>query len=166
GDLGESALGLSLLRQGFRLDEGVSDSSDPARKARQAAIKRHLVPVPRVLAGRMIGLSKFATAMIDINERLATELWHISGDSKRGAVIQAELLPVAPAVRHLGVAGGETDPVLLALESGEEYELAFCSPPEAVERIREMSQELQLPITRIGEMTGEPGLFIERDGQK
>jgi thiamine-monophosphate kinase len=165
GELGGSALGLSLLRQGFRLDEAAGDSSDQVGRARQAAIKRHLIPVPRVLAGRMIGVGGLASAMIDISDGLATDLGHIAEASKCGAVIHCELLPVGQAVRQLHDAGGEIDPVELALKSGEEYELVFCSPPEAIERIREMSRELQLPITRIGEMIGEPGLFIERDDQ-
>src|SRR5215813_7988289 len=165
GDLGNSALGLSLLKRGFRSDESVSDSSDRISRAIQAAIKRHLIPAPRVLAGRMLGLGGLATAMIDISDGLGTDLGHIAEDSKCGAIIHAELLPIARAVRDLSRAGGETDPVELALESGEEYELAFCSPPEASERIREMSRELQLPITRIGEMIGESGLYIQRDGQ-
>jgi len=163
GQVGNSALGLSLLNQGFRLDEAAGDSSDKVSRARQAAIERHLVPTPRVLAGRMIGLRGIATAMIDISDGLATDLGHIAEDSKCGAVIHAELLPIAQALRDLSPSGGETDPVDLALESGEEYELAFCSPPETAEQIREMSKELQLPITRIGEVISESGLFIERD---
>jgi thiamine-monophosphate kinase len=165
GELGGSALGLSLLEQGCRLNHLGPDGADRASRARQAAIRRHLVPDPRVQAGLIIGREGLATAMIDISDGLATDLGHIAEQSKAGATIHAALLPVAPSVTDLASAGTQIDAVSLALASGEEYELAFCSPPQNLDRIREFSERIQLPITRIGEITPGPGLFIDRDGQ-
>ena len=164
GDLGGSGLGLTLLGQGFKL---VDDSRplDQLNSARQAAIMRHLAPAPRVQAGRMLGFEGLATAMIDISDGLATDLGHIAEDSNCGAVIHGELIPLAQALKDLSSTGMEIDSVKMALQSGEEYELAFCSPADNVDRIRDLSETLELPITRIGEIIREPGLYIEQDGQ-
>ena len=113
----------------------------------------------------MIGREGLATAMIDVSDGLATDLGHIMEQSKAGAIIHVGLLPVARSVSDLASAATQIDAVSLALASGEEYELAFCSPAQNLDRIRELSERIQLPITRIGEVTPGPGLFIERDGQ-
>jgi len=162
GELGGSALGLSLLRRGYRLGVEGGNQEDAAR---QAAITRHLFPEPRVMAGQMIGQARLATAMIDISDGLATDLGHIAEDSNCGAVIHGELIPLAQALKDLSSTGMEIDSVKMALQSGEEYELAFCSPADNVDRIRDLSETLELPITRIGEIIREPGLYIEQDGQ-
>jgi thiamine-monophosphate kinase len=165
GDLGGSALGLSLLMQGFRLGVAGDEPADQASRARQAAIRRHLMPAPQVRAGRLIGLEGLATALIDISDGLATDLAHLAQESKCGAVIDASLLPVAQPARDLMSTSHSTDLVDLALTSGEEYELLFCSPPQHSVRIRDMAENLELPITRIGEVTDESGLFIVLDGK-
>jgi thiamine-monophosphate kinase len=160
GELGASALGLSLLKEGLRPG---APAAAPEDMARQAAIRRHLVPEPRVMAGRMIGLAGVATAMIDISDGLATDLGHIVEDSKCGMVIRGSLLPVARPLIELSSSRAKEDPLHLALESGEEYELAFCARPEAVACVRDLSDDLELPITLIGEVIQDRGLFIELD---
>jgi thiamine monophosphate kinase len=54
--------------------------------------------------------------------------------------------------------------MLAAVSGGEDYELLFASRSEdKVERLR---GRLDLPITRIGEMTDEEGVaLVGRDGQ-
>jgi thiamine-monophosphate kinase len=164
GELGGSALGLSLLKEGFRLSDGVDDVGE---RARQTAIRRHLFPEPRVRAGQMIGQARLATAMIDISDGLATDLGHIAEDSKCGVVVHGRLLPVAgPLIELWSSTEGEKDPLHVALESGEEYELAFCSRPEAASSVRDLSDGLKLPITMIGEVTEGQGLMLELDGQR
>jgi thiamine-monophosphate kinase len=160
GELGASALGLSLLEAGLRLG---APAMGPDGLARQAAIRRHLLPEPRVMAGRTIGLAGVATAMIDISDGLATDLGHIVQDSKCGIVIRGKALPVARPLIELSSLGAIEDPLQLALGSGEEYELAFCARPEAVNSVRDLSYELELPITLIGEVIQDRGLFIELD---
>jgi thiamine-monophosphate kinase len=165
GELGGSALGLKLLQQRASLPETTEVTGDAAIRARQSAVARHLEPTPRIQAGRMIGMEGAATAMIDISDGLATDLSHIVESSCSGAIIHAELLPLAESLRDLGPSALEMSPVDLALTSGEEYELLFCTQPENAGRISNLSERLQLPITRIGEITGKPGLFIERNQQ-
>jgi thiamine-monophosphate kinase len=165
GELGGSALGLMLLQQGWSLKDMSEAPAGRAISARQSAIRRHLEPEPRMQAGRMIGIEGMATAMIDISDGLATDLIHLVESSACGAIVHADLMPVAESLRDLAVTALEISPLDLALTGGEEYELLFSSPPQNIGRIADLSERLQLPITRIGEITREPGLLLERDGQ-
>ena len=152
GKLGASALGLSLLEQGCRLNE----SDDHAQRD---AMMKHLNPEPRLGAGKAIGEAGIATAMIDISDGLSTDLWHILDESHCGAIIRAGDIPVAESVKLLS-----PDRALqYALHGGEEYELLFTSPSDFRAKVEELSKALRLPITAIGEITEGGGLLLEHD---
>jgi len=104
GSLGASALGLSLLEDGFRLEDS-QEVSDPRRQA----LLKHLSPEPQLKLGQAIGGSGLATAMIDISDELSTDLWHILDDSGVGAVIHSAAIPVAECVRSIGSTAARID---------------------------------------------------------
>ncbi len=159
--LGGSSLGLSLLQQGFRLDD---ESKSEKGASRRRAIERHLAPEPRLKFGRALGEAALATAMIDISDGLSTDLSHILEESGCGAIIRAGAIPVAESVVRLRDAGLEISPLNLALHGGEEYELLFTISPENRESARELAIENGASITEIGEIISGEGLQIERDG--
>jgi thiamine-monophosphate kinase len=158
GSLGASALGLSLLEQGYRLDSEKVDSSE--NRARLEALIKHLRPEPRLEAGKAIGEAGLATAMIDISDGLSTDLWHILDESRSGAIIRAVDIPIAECVELLA----PDSAFGFALHGGEEYELLFTSPLDAQAKVEELSGALSLRITLIGEITASEGLELERDG--
>ncbi len=166
GSLGASEIGLRLLeqRRGDEQPNG-SASQDGLSIARAHAINRHTLPQPRVKAGAAIGEAGLATAMIDISDGLSTDLNHLVEASGCGAVIQAHAIPVADCVPLLAAALGGMDPLTLALNSGEEYELLFASQPKNLEEISRLSSDLGLAITPIGEITRERGVLIENGTQ-
>ncbi|MBL8150935.1 MAG: thiamine-phosphate kinase, partial [Blastocatellia bacterium] len=106
GSLGGSALGLQLLKSGLRLAESGTllplandlfasfNSRDTRNKL--AAIKAHLLPIPRVELGRVIGERGLASAMIDISDGLSSDLIHICHDSNVGVEVFVDKLPIAP----------------------------------------------------------------------
>src|SRR5712692_749534 len=159
GSLGASALGLSLLEDGFRLD----DSKDASDAIRLRAVLKHLAPEPQLRLGRAIGEARLATAMIDISDGLSTDLWHILEESRRGAVIHASAIPIAPCVRSLASAAKGIDALRLALHGGEEYELLFTARPEEQQRIAELSTVSGIEITAVGEIVERGGLQLERE---
>lgn len=152
GSLGASALGLALLEGGRRLGDG-SDFQD--------ALLKHLKPEPRLSLGRALGEAGLATAMIDISDGLSTDLWHLLDESRCGALIHADAIPVADCVRRYSPSALTTDHLQLALNSGEEYELMFTVTPENVAKIQEVSNPLVVPITRIGEVVAGGELQME-----
>src|SRR6185369_3184431 len=90
-----------------------------------------------------------------------TDLWHLLDESKCGAVIQSDAIPIADCVRRYSASALTANPLQLALNGGEEYELMFTATPENVAKIEEVSNALVVPITRIGEVVAGRELQIE-----
>ncbi|HSE35848.1 MAG TPA: thiamine-phosphate kinase [Blastocatellia bacterium] len=159
GSLGASALGLSFLEGGFRLSES-QQLNDPRRQA----VLKHLSPEPQLALGRAIGEAGLATAMIDISDGLSTDLWHILDESGVGAVIYDAAIPIAECVRSVSADQPGIDPLSLALNGGEEYELLFTVHSENRERVVALAETLGVTLTLIGEITAEKRLNLERAG--
>lgn len=144
GSLGDSALGLELLRQGIRSGQGV---------------ERHLDPRPRVEAGLRLAEGGLATAMIDVSDGLLADLGHILDLSGVGALLDLSLLPFSDECRHYASAAGK-DPFALPLAGGEDYELLFTASPEREAEIRSVLAGCDVPVTVIGEITAGRGLSV------
>jgi thiamine-monophosphate kinase len=85
--------------------------------------------------------------MIDISDGLASDARHLAAASKVGVEIQLERVPC-----FLGA-----DP-LVAIASGEEYELLAVMPPAFGTRQAQAFQEFpDLPLTRVGGCTAGEG---------
>ncbi len=137
GTLGDSAYGLSLLMQHGR---------DSAGACSAGAVSRHLSPIPRLSLGRALAERHLATACMDLSDGLAQDLPRLCRASGVGARVEASWLPRGAAVSsHLQA-------LSFCLEGGEEYELLFTSSLDPG-MIQELSRELDLPLTEIGEIT-------------
>jgi thiamine-monophosphate kinase len=166
GSLGASALGLLLLEQGYRLQApGEEDAKDVLTMARQQAMKRHLIPEPRLRFGKMLGACGLATAMIDVSDGLSTDLAHILEESNCGATIRADLLPIDNCLRRLVRVMPEINLLNLVLHSGEEYELLFTARSENQRAISEIAAALGLPVKAIGQITQGRQSHLEREGK-
>ncbi|HEY6881759.1 MAG TPA: thiamine-phosphate kinase [Polyangiales bacterium] len=114
GTLGGSALGLSSLRTGYR-----------------QAVDKYLAPRARLDVAAQ--LAQVASAAIDISDGTLQDLTHLCRASGVGARIEVDALPLEcpEAARARGL-----DPVSLALEGGEDYELLFSAPVQVDWAIR------------------------------
>jgi thiamine-monophosphate kinase len=162
GTLGASALGLRLLERGLR--PGKPGADGVKDRLRLRAMLRHLAPEPRLSFGRAMGEGRLATAMIDISDGLSTDLWHVLEESRVGAVIQGQAIPVDECAAALAEQAGEAA-LTLALNGGEEYELLFTARAENDDRIVEVANSLGVKVSAIGEITGEEGLRLELGGR-
>ncbi|HTB33687.1 MAG TPA: thiamine-phosphate kinase, partial [bacterium] len=120
GPLGGSAAGLALLLRPA-LERRVGPGAAVLLK------RRHLLPMPRVLAGRWLLQEKAARACIDISDGLASEAWHLSRESGVALSLDLDALPLAPGVEALARLL-RRDPLDFALNGGEDYELLFTVP--------------------------------------
>jgi thiamine-monophosphate kinase len=134
GPLGEAAAGLEILRQGLELDP---DLQKPLMEA-------HLRPRPHLKAGRLLAQGGLATALIDISDGVATDLYHICQASGVGALVGAAEVPVSTLVREAGPQMGR-DPLELALTGGEDYLLLFTCPAETAGRLAPTFSRAGLP---------------------
>jgi thiamine-monophosphate kinase len=103
-------------------------------------------------------------AGIDVSDGLSLDLAHILEESRCGAILNADAIPIAAAARRL--AEQSTDgltPLEHALGDGEDFELILAVPPQAARRML-AEQPLSMPLTDIGEFVAEPGLWIREAG--
>ena len=113
-------------------------------------------PEPRILLGQK--LRGFATSAIDISDGLSADLTHILVASGCGATIDLQKLPLSEIfLKHGQQIGGHG----LALGFGDDYELCFTAPEKSVGKIIKIGQQLNCPVTVIGEIEKEPGLRFQ-----
>ena len=74
------------------------------------------------------------TAMIDISDGLASETLHLCRRSNAGARIYLDRLPISSKCFELGEQIG-VDPVMAALNGGDDYELLFTVPVDRYEDV-------------------------------
>lgn len=165
GTLGESAAGLALLEATTgtggpsldRLDQEILDRVSQA----------HRRPVARVSEGRWLGASSAVSAMIDLSDGLATDLGHLAVESRVGALVHLDRLPISPAVRRVAALLGR-DPTELAVTGGEDYELLLTADRAAVGGLAAGLQAATgTPLTVIGEVVeAEAGVqFVNAQGE-
>jgi thiamine-monophosphate kinase len=132
GPVGQSCLGRHLLARGcsfegarIRLPSALASDSGLAAAARRA-IRCHLFPTPQVDLGLWLSRRRRAAA-IDVSDGLSLDLHRLCRESRVGARLDAEKLPVAPEFLEL-CAHLELDPLELMLSGGEDYCLLFSLP--------------------------------------
>jgi thiamine-monophosphate kinase len=136
GCLGKSAAGLQLL-------EG--QCKTPRTAAQRAALKAHLTPEPRCAAGLWLAQSGLVTCMMDLSDGISADLPRLCQASDVGAVIYASRLPVMKASSDW-----KCDPLELALNGGEDFELLFAVSKSAVARFERTYPKTLTPIAEIG----------------
>jgi thiamine-monophosphate kinase len=138
GTLGESALGLALLRAGASpqgngagwrrgapaLPASVREERTMAAAARRA-LRRHLLPTPQLELSRRLARARTRVAAIDVSDGLGKDLARLYAASGVGA--EVERLPLASGAEPLAAALG-LDAIELALGGGEDYVLVFTLP--------------------------------------
>lgn len=141
GALGGAAAGLRLLRKDY--------------KNVTSAAQRYQRPEPRVRFGMLLGRNRIARACIDLSDGLADGVRQIGEASGFGAMIDAHALPIEPGAS-----------LQEALTGGEDYELLFAVSPKTRRRLDGVCRLVKdLAITRIGRLTPNRALLLERDGR-
>ena len=114
-------------------------------------------PTPRCHLGQK--LKGLASSMIDISDGLAQDLGHILKASQVGAKLLLELLPIDDTLRELSLQQAWH----YALSGGDDYELCFTISPQNYEKLS--GQQLDVPLTIIGEITQQTDLLFEYEGE-
>jgi len=142
GGLGAAAAALAVM-------EGRAPRS-AALPSVAAALARARDPQPRLREGRALA-GAGVSAMIDVSDGLAVDAGHIGRASGVRLAIRLAELPLAEGVREVAAELDEP-PWRLAAGGGEDYELCFCAPAGARERIERVLAALGgAAVTWIGE---------------
>ena len=122
---------------------------------------RHLDVQPRVREALLLHDRYELHAGIDVSDGLALDTSRLAEASGCGAAIVPAAIPISPAAVELAKQDGLT-PLEHALGDGEDFELVLAVPPDAATDILK-EQPLDVPITRIGEIIAEKGLWQRTD---
>ena len=117
GNIGSAFIGLKLLNKEIS-QEQVSNYSH--------LIDKFLVPYPRISLGKII--SKFSTSMIDISDGLISDLQHLCIQSKLGAKINLDKIPVKNDIKKL--LNLELFNIYDLITAGDDYELIYTIDPK------------------------------------
>jgi thiamine-monophosphate kinase len=156
---GQSAAGLHLLLQG---------QNNP-RILSHPLVRRYNTPSHRALLGRAIGQSGLATAMIDISDGFLGDLGHICTESRVGAELFKQKLPLS---RDLLRAAAELhrDPYDLFFGASDDYELIITCQPQNASLLQAVSKEhCPDPLREVGRINDLPGgitLQSDTDGDR
>ena len=134
GDLGSAYMGLHLLEREKRAFEGHSNPQ-PKFEGYEYLLGRYLRPSLRKdIVDELEKAKLHPTSMIDISDGLASDLLQICKSSDNGARIYLDRLPIA---RETYAMAEElhADPVVAALNGGNDYQLLFTVPLEMREKI-------------------------------
>ena len=104
---------------------------------------------------------------IDISDGLSRDLAHMVDESGCGAVVDPSSVPVSEDAERLAEQLGDgTTPLDHAFADGEDFELILAVPDVEGQRII-ADQPLDVPVTAIGAVVDEPGLWqLNDDGKR
>ena len=135
GDLGGAFMGLKVLEREKQVFLSNPDMQ-PQLDQYDYIVKRQLRPEARMdIVHELRDFKVIPTAMIDISDGLASELFHIAKNSKVGLSIYEDKLPIAKATYDTAVEF-KLDPVTCVLNGGEDYELLFTIRQDDYEKIK------------------------------
>ncbi len=110
--------------------------------------KAFLHPMPRITEGKILAEAGIKAGM-DISDGVMSDLKHILKASGVGARIDADKVPILPAVKEAFY----NQALDLGLGGGGDYELLFTGSDEAISRVQ---AKAIVPVTVIGEITPAP----------
>lgn len=149
GNLGAAYMGLQLLEREKRVLADVKNP-EPQFKGYEYLLEKYLKPRPRTdIVEALLEEKITPTSMIDLTDGLASDLMQLCKASKCGARIYLDRIPIARQTTALAEEM-HTDPVIAALNGGEDYELLFTVPLAMQEQVMRLGL-----VDVIGHITAE-----------
>lgn len=149
GILGQGGLGLLARQKNIPIDTVV-----------QAWVDKLEMPEPRLALG--VSLRGVASACIDVSDGFLQDLQHILTASGVGARLAHEQLPVVPWDKNFALLSPELASSkgwqAFCLQCGDDYELCFTAPASAREQVQSIAMQLDIRVTRVGQIVKELGL--------
>ncbi len=149
GDLGGAYLGLQLLERENEVFKG-NPNVQPQLEGYDYILQRQLKPEARGDVARVLKtLGVTPNAMIDISDGLSSDLLHVCKASKVGCNIYEDKIPLDYQTKRFAEELS-INPLVAALNGGEDYELLFTVPLSDHDKIKNDPD-----ITIIGHITEE-----------
>ncbi len=148
GTLGDAAAGLAVVQGRLSLPESAAGY----------CIHRLNYPTPRNAVAAI--LREHAHACMDISDGLLADLGHMLKASGLGADLCCGQLPFSPALLPIP----ENQRLEFALTGGDDYELLFTLPKNALGEVQERVLQHDVQVSVIGQMNNSvQGLFMDHE---
>jgi thiamine-monophosphate kinase len=123
----------------------------------------HLDVQPRIEEALLLNQRYTLHAGIDSSDGLSLDLWHICQESRCGAIVDVDRVPIAAAASELSKQRADgISPLDHALSDGEDFELILAVPPDSAQRMLADQPLGCIHLTDIGQFTQERELW-QRD---
>ena len=127
-------------------------------------LRKHIAFKPRLKEGLILNKKFNISSMIDISDGLAADLNHILEESKVGAILYEDKIPVSNDAKRLARKTGFTSHHH-ALHDGEDYELLFTLSDKESKKLS-ASNILPIQVTKIGRIKKAGGIYIQDSNGK
>lgn len=135
GNVGAAFLGLQLLEREKRIFQQNPEAGIDL-EGQNFLVGRQLKPEARRDMIAAFAKNKLIpTAMIDVSDGVASEVFHICEQSGVGAIVEESGVPIHPDAELMAIKF-KLDPITCALSGGEDYELLFTVAPQDVDKVR------------------------------
>ena len=149
GDLGGAFMGLQLLEREKQI-YNENPKVQPDFSGYDYVLERQLKPEPRKDVVDMFEeIGVHPTAMIDVSDGLSSDLIHICQQSNVGCTIYEDKIPLDPTT-ITSAEEMKLDPIVCALNGGEDYELLFTISLDDYDKIKDQKR-----VSVIGHITGD-----------
>ena len=147
GDLGGAFMGLQLLERENEVFK-VHQEMQPQLSGYDYILQRQMKPEARAdVISVFEKLNIKPSAMIDISDGLSSEILHLCKNSEVGCRLYEDKIPMDAQTKKMAEELN-INPIVAALNGGEDYELLFTLSPADAEKIKNDPD-----FTIIGEMT-------------
>ncbi len=147
GDLGGAYMGLQLLERENEVFK-VNENMQPQLEGYDYILERQLKPEARAdIIAIFAKLGITPTSMIDISDGLSSEIIHLCKNSALGCSLFEEKVPMDTQTKQMAEELN-INPIVAALNGGEDYELLFTIPLDDYNKIKNDPD-----FTIIGHMT-------------
>jgi thiamine-monophosphate kinase len=179
--IGEVAQGRAIRRSGAKPGDAILVTGYPGQAAAGLQLLLHSPEEPTITGHRLvkiyntpshkarlggaIGDGGYAAAMIDTSDGFVGDLGHICEESRVGAEIMKEEIPVNEDLREAARVLGR-DPYDFFFGESDDYELIITCRPEYVDPVRVLTNTLYPghPLTELGRITDAEGVTLVLPG--
>lgn len=163
GQVGSSAAGLHMLLQQQKGGSGIPFEWRELATAHQR-------PQAQVRAGRLLLASRACSALNDVSDGLASELWEIAEASQVEIMVDPERIPIREDARAYA-AHVDKDPLDWAFYGGEDYQLVGTLEASRADEVAKQFAANDIPFSIIGRVAAKaeasvPSLSLLREGRQ
>ncbi len=122
-------------------------------------LRKHITFKPRLKEGIILNKKFNINSMIDVSDGLLADLNHILEESRVGAVLYEDKIPVSNDARKFARKTGLST-LHHALHDGEDYELLFTLPNRESEKLL-VSSSFPIRVSKIGHIKKPSGIIMQ-----